>query len=202
MTLEELGIENDMPKGWVRGKSQPKWHRSLYDRWKHMWERCSNPNHKDYSNYKDCKIDERYRKFSNYVSDIMKLENFDKLCENPSKYHIDKDRVDPNNRCYYFEHLTIMTDTENNTDVLNRYGTPFQLESTLKKRRNNARKIIGIPLDVNKPIILLWYLSQAKPLFDLTHIGNCCKKKEPYHKKYKWYYVNYKHGRKYRIGRD
>lgn len=48
MTLEELGIENDMPKGWVRGKNQPKWHRSLYDRWKHMWERCCNPNHKDF----------------------------------------------------------------------------------------------------------------------------------------------------------
>ena len=26
MTLEELGIINDMPRGWVSGKSAPKWH--------------------------------------------------------------------------------------------------------------------------------------------------------------------------------
>ena len=25
-------IYNDMPRGWAKGKNQPKWHTSIYDR--------------------------------------------------------------------------------------------------------------------------------------------------------------------------
>ena len=32
-------IYNDMERGWVRGKTQPLWHRTVYDMWKKMWVR-------------------------------------------------------------------------------------------------------------------------------------------------------------------
>ena len=60
-----------------------------------MWARCKNPSNKDYPNYKDCKIDERYRLLSNYVNDVMQLDNFDLLCLYPNEYHVDKDKLDP-----------------------------------------------------------------------------------------------------------
>ena len=66
---DDLYINNDLP-GWARGKNQPKWHKSLYDRWRHMWSRCRNPEHPRYLKYKDCPIDERYIKLSNYVNDV------------------------------------------------------------------------------------------------------------------------------------
>ena len=100
---DDVVIYNNMPRGWAKGKNQPKWHESLYTRWHDMWTRCRNPNSSRYKNYKVCKIDEKYRYLSNYVNDIMRLENFDKLCENPSKWHIDKDIKDSNNRNYFFE---------------------------------------------------------------------------------------------------
>ena len=66
---EDCIIYNDMDRGWIRGKGQPKWHRSLYDRWKNMWKRCKDPKNPKYSNYKDCEIDEKYRLFSNYINE-------------------------------------------------------------------------------------------------------------------------------------
>lgn len=178
MTLEELGIENDMPKGWVRGKNQPTWHLSLYKRWVHMWERCRNPEHKDYSNYKDCKIDERYRLFSNYIDDISKLENFDKLCENPSKWSIDKDKIDPNNRYYFFEHLTIISGSANIKERNARRGNPSPM-----------KPILGISLEDNSFIIFKSIRQAKEKGFDPGTIAKCLKGRAKSHHNYKWSYL-------------
>ena len=168
-----------MPRGWACGKNQPKWHRSLYHRWYDMWTRCRNSESSEYNSYKDCKIDERYRYFSNYVDDIMQLENFDKLCENPSKWSIDKDKIDPNNRCYYFEHLTIMTRSANSKEQTKRNGT-------LK----TPRSVIGI--SINTGSILVFDSVQQVEIkgFNHSHVSSCCQGKRSTHGGHKWYYLN------------
>ena len=191
---DDLYINNDM-RGWALGKNQPKWHESIYYRWIHMWSRCRNPEHPRYNSYKDCLIDERYKKLSNYANDIQLLEDFDLLKENPSKYDIDKDKIDPNNRCYYFEHLSIITRSENSKEAVNRNNT--------FKGDNNpspSKPIIAIHVD-GKCIKL--YKSYKDANIKRGVLRACinkeyCKRKNVY-KNFRWYKINYKHNKVYRI---
>ena len=179
---DDLYINNDLP-GWARGKNQPKWHKSLYDRWRHMWSRCRNPEHPRYLKYKDCPIDERYIKLSNYVNDVQLLEDFDKLKENPSKYDIDKDKIDPNNRCYFFEHLSIVTKSENSLESVIRNGT-----------LTSPKPIIGININDNTIIILKSAFESKKLGFDQSCISDCCRnnycKENNLYKNYRWYFLD------------
>jgi len=176
---EDCVIYNDMPRGWISSKNQPKWHESLYKRWKAMWSRCKNPDDWRYDNYKDCTIDDKYRYLSKYIDDIMKLENFNKLCEEPSKWHIDKDKVDINNRCYFFEHLTIITKSDNSKERINRCGT-----------LNSRKPIIGINIEDNS-IIIFKYRNEAREMgFNPGAISLVCQGKHNSHKGYKWEYLD------------
>ena len=142
-----------------------------------MWKRCNNPENKNYPNYKDCKIDERYRYFSNYINDIKQLENFDKLCKEPSKWDVDKDKIDSNNRHYYFEHLSIVSENENNDERHQRKPIP-------------KKPIKGISLH-DGTVITFNSINDAKENgFDAGHISKCCRGKLKSHKGYKWEYIN------------
>lgn len=180
---EDCIIYNDMPWGWKTGKDQPYWHYSLFNRWKQMWSRCKDPKHPRYNSYKDCEIDEKYRYLSNYVNDIMRLENFDKLCEDPSKYDIDKDKIDPNNRCYYFEYLSITTDSENTKERNNRCGNPNPYIKDFKPIR-------GINIDDGSILILMTKEELKKKGFRLSHINECLEGKRKSHCRYKWEFIN------------
>ena len=185
---EDCIIYNDMPRGWVRGKFQPKWHESLYKRWVHMWQRCKNPMHKQYNNYKGCSIDDRYHLLSEYVHDIKLLEDFDLLKENPSKYDIDKDKKDPNNRCYYFEHLQIITSKDNRLESFARNGNP-----------NPPKPIIGISLSSKNIILCLCGNDVKKKGFDASAVHQRCKgRHKRRYKGYKWYHLNYKYNKTFR----
>ena len=177
-----------MPRGWVTGKGQPKWHELLFKRWRDMWSRCNNPEHPGYDNYKDCKIDENYRYFSKYLNDIMQLENFDKLCDNPKYWHIDKDIKDPTNRHYYFEHLSIVYYKDNLDERFKRRGKP-----------SPSKPVIGI--GIGRDCILL-YKSITDTNLKRCLVRDCCNKcygkKSNIYKGYKWYYINYKHNKIYR----
>lgn len=157
-------IYNDMEWGWVSGKNQPRWHRSLYDRWKNMWKRCKDPNNDRYDDYKDCPIDDKYQYLSNYINDIQLLEDFDLLKENPSQYEIDKDRIDSNNRCYYFEHLSIILSTENTKERNTRLGNP-----------NPSIPIIGININDNTFLLFKSPYDALDKGFDPSNIRKCCK---------------------------
>lgn len=167
-----------MPRGWAKGKNQPKWHTSIYDRWRNMWARCKNPSNKDYPNYKDCKIDERYRLLSNYVNDVMQLDNFDLLCLYPNEYHVDKDKLDPNNRCYFFEHLSIISYKEN-------IGERHKRNSNLK--RLDAIKGINI---LDGSIVYFDNVRQASDKgFYPSLIVKCLEGQRKSHKGYRWEYL-------------
>jgi len=183
---DECLIYNDMPRGWVAGKGQPKWHLSLYTRWKDMWKRCYNSEHPEYSNYKDCPIDDRYHLLSNYVHDIELLEGFDLLKENPSQWEIDKDKIDPNNRKYYFEHLSVVSKYDNRKERLDRCGVPMKDPQIAKKR---YRAIKGVSLEDNSIITFNSISEATRAGFNLGHIIECCSGKRKSHKGYKWEYL-------------
>jgi len=184
-------IYNDMDYGWVAGKGQPKWHRSLYDRWILMWRRCRNPKNKDYENYKDCEIDERYRFLSNYINDVRSLPNFDNLCENLTEWHIDKDRVDPNNRHYTYEHLTISTVKDNLSERLNRrgIGNLHSKEARVKASKKTKKPVIGISIIDGSFIILQDYADMKQHHFNPGYIRECLNGKRDSYNDYRWFYL-------------
>jgi len=164
-------IYNDMEWGWISGRGQPTWHKTIYDRWILMWRRCRHPKNKDYENYKDCEIDEKYHYLSNYVNDIMQLENFDKLCSDPLNYHIDKDKIDSNNKCYSFEHLSIIPSIEN------------------IKLAHPRKAIKGVNIHDGS---VIYFDSQAEATengFKQGNLSACLNGKRPSCGGYKWQYV-------------
>ena len=162
-------------------KGQPKWHMSLFRRWREMWRRCKNPKHPQYENYKDCPIDDKYHYLYHYTTDIARLENFDKLCKEPRKWHIDKDKIDPDNRCYYFKHLSIITDKENGEERMNRGVDP---------NKSTRKAIQGISI-LDGSIITFSSMQDAKRnKFNNTYIRECIQGKRKEYKGYKWEYID------------
>lgn len=156
-----------------------------------MWDRCNNPKNKDYENYKDCPIDERYRLLSNYVNDIQLLEDFDKFKENPSLYHIDKDRKDPNNRCYFFEHLSIVTIEDNLKECheRNRIDYLWTDDAILKSSENRKKPVIGISIIDGSFIILQDYADMKRNHFNPGYIRECLNGKRDSYNDYRWFYL-------------
>lgn len=192
MDMKELGIINDMPKGWKGGKNQPLWHKKVYTMWKGMWVRVKDTDNKDYKNYKDCEIYEDFKYLSKYVEWITQEPKFEEFCETCDKvqWSIDKDMKKPNNRNYYPQYMTLTTQNENLKERNNRRGNP-----------NPKTPIIAIN---NTKILLFKFTRDANNKgFDQRHISKCINKLPHYktHKGYKWYKVNYKHNLRLRIRR-
>ena len=92
----------------------------LYHRWYAMLSRCYNKNNDGFENYgsKGVYVDESWHDFRNFVKDIEKKENYDKLIEDSANWHIDKDLSGKN---YYSNETTqIISRSENNEEMLNR----------------------------------------------------------------------------------
>lgn len=100
--LKELKIVNDMERGWL-GKNQPLWHHKIYYIWRDEWNRCRNPKHPAYENYKDCKIYDDFKYLSKFVEWIISEPRFEEFCNTCDKvtWSVDKDMKNPNNRNYY-----------------------------------------------------------------------------------------------------
>ena len=190
VTLKDMNITNDMPYGWVRGVTQPLWHKRVYKMWTHMWCRIYiNPSNKDYEYYKNSKGYEPFRYLSNYVEWIMqepRFEEFCNTCEN-IKWCIDKDGKCLGNKCYYPQYMTLTTFVENSRESLERNGNPFIYNNPAKKQR---RPIIGVGM--NSIIVF-------ESIMDAEHYGvcksrskliDCLKGRTRMYKKYKWYYLD------------
>lgn len=183
MTLEELGIINDMPRGWVRGKFQPIWHKKAYYLWYSNWDRCKNSKHPSYEYYKDCKIYEDFKYLSKFVDWLISEPRFKEFCETCDNisWSIDKDKKDINNRNYYPEYMTLTTVSENSKEMIDRRGNPNP-------------KVPVIAIDKNNKVLLFKSTLDAKKKgFDQGNISKCLKGKYKTHKGYKWYKVSYSH---------
>ena len=181
----KYGNIRDIPWDWICDR---KWCKSIFARWRDMWRRCNDPKCSRYERYKDCKIDERYRYFSEYLNDIMRLDNFDKLCEEPSKWHIDKDLKDPTNRHYTFENLSIIYYKDNTIERNNRCGHPTSSFEARRKISNAQKKPIK---GVNIKDGSILYFDSAKDAeekggFNHKGISSCIHGRRPSYKGYKW----------------
>lgn len=195
MKVYKYGNINDMPRGWVNGKGQPKWHRVAYDMWKSMWSRVHNN-----INYFGKTIQPKYKYLSGYIEDFQKLENFDLFKENPYGWSIDKDIKGGTYIGYYFEYLSLVSRGDNSKDVINRFGNSYLHTDVAKKKSAQSRKkpIIGISLN---SIILLKSVNDAYSKgFNAKAIPSICKgtSRSRTHGGYKWLYVNYKHNKLFR----
>ena len=98
----------------------------LYDRWVNMLKRCYDKNNKSYKTYgqKGITVCNSWHMFSNYVRDIEQKENYDKLCENPKNWELDKDVSMYDSKCYSNDTVSIITKKSNIKERNNRNGLP------------------------------------------------------------------------------
>ncbi len=170
-------IYNDMERGWVRGNTQPLWHRTVYDMWKKMWVRVYTGLH-----WFGRTIQPEYKYLSNYVNDIIKLDNFDLFKENPKGWCIDKDIKGGTYEGYYFQYLSLITRRENANEVW----------STREKRYVQPLvPIIAISLKDNT-ILFFKSAKYAKSLgFRSSGICNCIKGRFKSYRGYRWFYLDW-----------
>ena len=173
-------------KGFI-SNSSPKWHKNARRLWRKMWLRCYDPTSDNYQYYKDCKIHEKFRLFSNFLKWLEsepRFEDFKRTCGN-IRWCIDKDMKCSRNRNYYPEYMTLTTQSINSKERNKRLGIP-------DGNRNNRIPIIGICDD---SILLFKSYAHAKEYkFYRSSIKKCYKNNKRY-KGYKWYRLNYKHGK-------
>ena len=85
----------------------------LYNRWASMIRRCYNPKDASYHLYggSGVVVSDRWHKFSNYIEDVSKKENYDKLIKEPKFWHLDKDIL--KSKCYSNETTVIVSEASN-----------------------------------------------------------------------------------------
>ena len=157
----DLGIINDMEKGWVRGKDRPLWHRKVYDMWRCEWSRIYGDIH-----YFGCLIHPDFKYLSNFVAWIKSEPRYDEFKANPHGWCIDKDMKSPGNKLYYPEYMTLTTRSENTREQVLRCGNSHLLYA---KRTYHTKPVIGIN---NNSVVLLKSISHGK-LKGFTPNGIC-----------------------------
>lgn len=205
--LQLLKDGYDKPRGWT-GDSQPHWHQVVHRMWRHMWLRCYDPTHPRYMHYKDSIIYDDFEIFSNYVDFIKSQPSFEefKATCHEVRWSMDKDMKVLGNKNYFPEFMTLCTSSENSrfrnltydyTTMNTSFNNP---ETQAKCRQSKLKPVIGISTE-NKHFILLKYIRESTDYgFDFSTVRKCCSGCYHHkHKKYKWYYLNYKHNRKYRL---
>ena len=183
---DDVIIYNDMPRSWLHGKYQPSWHRKVYDMWRDTWRRVYGDIH-----WFGSLVHPSFKYLSNYVKWVESQPRFEEFCETCDKtmWSIDKDAKYPGNRDYYPEYITLMYHSENSQERINRNGNPKPKQS-----------VIGIPSDdTNKIVLTISQKDVSSYGFDQGGVSSCIRKKCKTHKGYKWYRVNYKHNKTYRI---
>ena len=175
MRKSRFGCINDMPKRW---RSLNKVNDKIYTMWHGMWKRCGNSKY-----YLDCKVCDEWKYLSNFIKWIECQPNYNNFISTLDiRWVVDKDSLYPGNRIYSPEYCTLMTSSENCKEVVTRCSD-----------RHYKRPCIGI----GDTIILSLSPSYIRN-FNSSKIHLCCKGHRKTHKGFKWYYVNYKHGRRLR----
>lgn len=149
----------------------------LYGRWISMLSRCYNVNDVAYETYGKIgvTVDKRWHTFSNYVKDITKKENYNKLATNSKNWHIDKDILIKGNKVYS-NNTTIITDVYSNVYESN-------------KRNNNLHKVVQYTKD-GKFINEYESITEASRQCNIrrTDITNCCRGEQKTAKGFVWKY--------------
>ena len=197
-TVYGKGI-NDMEYGWV-GKSELN--KRLYKLWHGIIQRVySEKWHIQNPSYKNCTLQEEWHLLSNFVDDVVKIDNYELWLNNPGKYiSLDKDIKEPGNRCYCVDKCMFVTMQENSRESGKRkdnvgennpmYGKTHTEKAKQKMKeshanvngKNNPRYGTGRKVaqwDKNgEYIIKIWErgMMEIKEVLDIniTLISKCC----------------------------
>lgn len=174
MSFNNLGIKNDMPYGWKR---KELWRHKAYTMWYGMWRRVNENKY-----YKDCKIHENFKLFSNFLKWLEnepRFEEFKVTCHEVI-WSIDKDSKLKGNRNYYPEFMSLITKSENSIERNTRCGYPY---------RKQMKPVIGFNLS-NNVIMIFKSIQDVKNMnFNPRTVFDVCIGKYSQHKGYKWKYL-------------
>ena len=94
----------------------------LYNRWYKMLSRCYDKTSQNYEWYgaKGVYVSDRWLKYENYEKDIMSMENYEELINNPNLWNIDKDILFPGNKCYCKTKCLIVSKYKNISEAIDR----------------------------------------------------------------------------------
>ena len=210
-TVYGKGI-NDMEYGWV-GKSELN--KRLYKLWHGIIQRVySEKWHIQNPSYKNCTLQEEWHLLSNFVDDVVKIDNYELWLNNPGKYiSLDKDIKEPGNRCYCVDKCMFVTMQENSRESGKRkdnvgennpmYGKTHTEKAKQKMKeshanvngKNNPRYGTGRKVaqwDKNgEYIIKIWErgMMEIKEVLgiNITSISKCCQFWEMNCNKIEWF---------------
>ena len=143
----------------------------LYDQWLGMIKRCYNKEDKYYKYYggKGVYVSNEWHKFSNFVRDMEKKENYKEMITSKNKYHIDKD-IKSNNKRYYSNDTVSIVKKEDNNKEMNKRNTHIA----------DSKKIKVEQYDLSMKLINVFSsMSEASRITGITtgNISSCCNGK-------------------------
>lgn len=103
---------NDLPRGWI---VESDYNKRVYKVWKSMICRCySKKWHEKHPTYKDCYVCDRWLRLSNFVNDVVKIDNYEYWLNHPNeRVALDKDIKVQGNKEYSFENCMFVSIKEN-----------------------------------------------------------------------------------------
>ena len=166
-----VGI-NDMYWGW---KSENDYNKRVYGLWREMIRRCySEQKLKVNPTYKNCYVCERWKKLSNFVEDIKKIENYNLWIKNKD-YELDKDiKTNGKNKEYCLENCMFVSHSEN-TRQANKTRNYDDIRGG-----NAVQSKTVIQYDMNMNLIKVWdnySIAQVEKELKISHISDCCNNK-------------------------
>lgn len=207
-TVCKYGI-NDMPVRWT---VENEWNKRVYKKWSSMLQRCYDDNWLTrHPHYIGCYVCDRWLKLSNFVEDIVKIDNYIFWLNNPKqRIALDKDiKSNGNNKCYCLEECMFVTQDENskqavstrdNNYLKNLRGREFSDETKRKMSDNHAdvngknnpyynkgEKIAQLSLEGK--IIKIWDNAvRASEELGISYSGirKCCNGKQNKAGEFKW----------------
>ena len=155
--IHGIGI-NDMPRKW---RLENELNERTYRCWQSMITRCySEKYHEKHYTYKNCYVCERWLKLSNFVEDIVKIDNYN-LWLDDNNYQLDKDiKNKDKDGCYCLENCIFITKTENiaqsnKTRDYKNDKNPNYNNHKLKGKNNPKSKKVG-QYDLDGNLIKVW----------------------------------------------
>lgn len=152
--ISNINCEKCMIKDWLSpsvyevgivGEPNLRYH-PLYTKWKNMISRCYCKTSQYYKYYGalGIKMTDELLNFKSFISIVEKLENYDKMIENPTVWQIDKDLKSTDKKIYSKDTISIITAKENQwlaTAESHKNIYQFDIYGHLIKKYNNLLEV-------------------------------------------------------------
>ena len=203
---------NDMPNGWTK---ENEWNNRVYKKWQGMLQRCYDEKWLErHPYYKGCYVCDKWLNLSNFVKDIIKIDNYEYWLNNHNKrIALDKDiKSNGKNKCYCLEECMFVSQRVNSQQAVltrdnsymcekNNWNYGGMSDETKRKmsenhanvkRENNPFFNKGdkvIQLTKNNDIIKIWINAmRASEELNICYssIRKCCNGKQETAGGFKW----------------